>query len=62
MRNGYLKDHHFITPLFCIESGAALDIMPADENVIMGVPHLTCRIMNSPLIVMIPKDSVRVTS
>lgn len=59
MRQGYLTEHYFITPLFCIEKGAILEIMPAPDNVIMGVPHMVCRILHAPLIVMVPKDKVK---
>lgn len=59
MRQGILKEHYFITPLLCVEKETVLEILPADDNLIMGVPHLVCRILHSPLIVLIPVDKVQ---
>ncbi len=56
---GILTEHHFITPLLCIEKGTVLDMLPADDNVIFGVPHKAFRIFGTHLIAMIPADKVK---
>lgn len=57
---GRLKEHHFILPNLCIEIGAHLDILPADDSNFMGKPQIICRVSGTPIIIMLPVDKVEI--